>query len=324
MPEIEVNMKKIVNLVKTHNSFALFCHINPDADALGSMNAFRLILQKLHKTAYIFCDGNVPKNLSFLKIPIETDSSLIAKVEVCIMLDCNTCERVGKYADAFKNAKITAIIDHHQMNDCKFDVQCVDKLSPSTADMLCEIGKLLGVQFDSQIAENLYAGISSDTGCFVHANTNKMSHIHAAEMIDYNFNLGQDNYDMFKFKDHRYLNFYKTTLRNTKPYFDGKLYLTIFNNNSYKRFSEICDDTSSFQFLDGIDGNELRVRITEKETGFFTLSFRSNNYVNVCKIAEKFGGGGHIHVSGATFRGDIKDLIPRILAECKKGLLNQK
>jgi len=47
-------MKDIIELIKSNNSFALFCHINPDADALGSMNALKFALKKLHKKVSIY------------------------------------------------------------------------------------------------------------------------------------------------------------------------------------------------------------------------------------------------------------------------------
>jgi len=313
-------MKDIINLINKKNSFALFCHISPDADALGSANALNLVLKKLHKKAYIFCDGKVPRNISFLKVSLEKNVSLISTVDACIMLDCNSLDRLGFYAKFFEKAKIKAIIDHHQKGDYKFNVEYVDSSSPSTADVLCELFKQLNVKLNPTIALNLYAGLSSDTGCFMHPSTDINSHIHSAELIEYNFNLEDANYNMFKYKQRNFLHFYKNALRNTKQYLRGKLYITTFNFRAYKRFSKICEDSASFQFLDGIDGNEIRARITEKESGIFYLSFRSNKFANVCLVAEKFGGGGHIRASGATYVGSLKELVPKILDACKEEL----
>lgn len=317
-------MKDIINLIEKYNSFALFCHISPDADALGSMNALYFVLKKMHKQVHIYCDGKVPQNISFLKINLEKNVSHIENVDACIMLDCNSLDRLGEYEKYYDKAKVKVIIDHHQKDNYKFDVEYVDSSSPSTADMLCELFKQMGVKINSLIALNLYAGLSSDTGCFMHPNTNKASHTHSAELIEYNFNLEDANYNMFKFKQKNYLNFYKTALRNTKQYLRGKVYITVFSHSAYKRFNKICEESASFQFLDGIDENEIRARITERESEVFTLSFRSNKYVNVCSIAEKFGGGGHIRAAGATFVGSLKDLVPTILDACREELGKSK
>ena len=313
-------MKDLINLINKYKTFALFCHISPDADALGSMNALKLTLKKMGKKAYAYCDGKIPGNISFLKITLEENVSKISKADVCIMLDCNSLDRIGKYAEYFDKAKIKAKIDHHQSMDYKFDYEYADSNSPSTADLLYELIKNLDVTINSDIALNLYAGLSSDTGCFVHPSTNQFSHKHAYELINYNFDLEQANYNMFKYKQKNYLFFYKSVLRNTKPYLNGKLYVTYFNYKTYRRFEKICDNSASFQFLDGIDGNEIRVKIFEKEKGFFTISFRANKYADVCSVAKNFEGGGHIRASGGKFNGNYKDLLSKVLSCCKEEL----
>lgn len=313
-------MKEVLKILNKYNSFALFCHISPDADALGSMNALRLTLKKMGKKAYAYCDGKIPHNIAFLKVPLEEKPTKIAKCDVCIMIDCNSLDRVGKYGEFFDAAKIKVNIDHHQAMDYKFDYTYCDSTSPSTADLMYEVIKNLEVPINSDIALNLYAGLSSDTGCFQHPSTNYISHKHAYELINYNFDLQEANYNMFKYKQKNYLYFYKSVLRNTKSYLNEKLYITFFNNKTYKRFEKVCDNSAAFQFLDGVDGNEIRVKIFEKQKGFFTISFRSNRYANVCDVAKKFDGGGHIRASGGKAEGSYKEILSNIIAACQEEL----
>lgn len=313
-------MKEVINIINKYKTFSLFCHISPDADALGSVNALRLVLKKMNKKAYIFCDGKAPANISFLKVPLEEKVAKIAQSDVCIMLDCNSLDRIGKYAEYFDKAKIKVNIDHHQALDYEFDYSYSNSTSPSTSDLVYEIIKNLDVTINSEIALNLYAGLSSDTGCFQHPSTNYISHKHAYELINYNFDLQEANYNMFKFKHKNYLYFYKSALRNTKPYLNGKLYVTFFNNRTYRRFEKICQNSECFQFLDGIDGNEIRVKIIEKQKGFFTLSFRANRYANVCEVAKHFDGGGHIRAAGGKATGSYKELLNNLINVCKEEL----
>lgn len=313
-------MKDILKIIKKYNSFALFCHVNPDADALGSMNALRLVLKKLNKKVYMYCDGVVPKNISFLDVKLEENEKHISQVEVCIMLDCNSSNRIGKYAELFDKAKLKVVIDHHQKSSYEFDYSLIDMTSPSTADILYEIIKELKVTINSQIALNLYAGLSSDTGCFVHSSTSALSHKHAYELLSYNFDLAEVNYNMFKYKGSNYLYFYKTALKNTRAYLGGKVYVTFFNYKEYSRYEDICENPTAFSFLEGIEGNEIRVKIMEKTKDTFSLSFRSNKYANVCNIARTFNGGGHIRASGAEVSMPYKELLSQVLEACKTEL----
>lgn len=313
-------MEKIVEIFKKFDSFALFCHISPDADTLCSANALKLVLKKLKKKAYIFCDGKVPKNMKFLGISLEQDEKIIGDVDVCVMVDCNSLDRIGKYSIYFENAKLRVNIDHHQLSDYTFDYSYFDTSSPSTADLMYEILKQLNTKLNSQIALNLYAGLSTDTGCFEHASTNANSHRHTYELLEYKFDLSKANYNLFKYKQRSYLYFYKTALRNTKAYDKGRIYVTYFNNRMFKKFENILENSNCFSFLDGIDGNEIRVKIIEKQKGCFSVGFRSNAYANVCDIANTFGGGGHIRASGCTIEGEYKDVLCKLIEACKQEL----
>lgn len=315
---------EVVKIIKMYNSFSLFCHISPDGDALGSMNALKLVLQKMGKKAYAYCDGKIPSDLSFLNISLETDAKFISKSDVCIMVDCNSLDRIGVYGDDFDKAKIKIDIDHHQKSNYVFDFSLVDEKSPSSADILYELIKHFDVILNSQIAQNLYVGLSTDTGCFMHPSTNGDSHRHAYELLNYNFDLSSTNYSLFKYKQKNYLYFYKTALKNTRAYLSGKVYVTFFDYRAYKRFENVLENTNCFQFLDGIEENEIRVKIIEKEVGVFSLSFRSNKFANVCNIAKTFGGGGHIRASGATTSGNYKEMLGKILEACKLELEESK
>ncbi len=313
-------MEEILKILNKFNSFALFCHVNPDADALGSMNALYLVLKKLNKKAYMFCDSSIPTNLSFLNIKLEESDRKIQNCEVCIMLDCNSYDRIGKYAEQFSNSKLKLCLDHHQKSTTFFDYSLIDISCPSTCDLLYSLIKELNVKINSQIATNLYAGISSDTGCFKFSNTKAISHKNTYELLNYDFDLTQANYNMFSYKQKNFLSFYLVALKNTRLFFNGKVFVTYFKLKNYMKFKEICDNSVGFQIFDGIDGNEIRIKIIENEKNHFLVSFRSNKFANVCNIAKKFGGGGHVNASGCICSGSIKKILKTILKECKEEL----
>ncbi len=321
---MENTRDEVVKIIKNNNIFSLFCHVSPDGDALGSMNALKLALQKMGKKVFSYCDGKIPSDLTFLNISFDTDTKHISKSDVCIMIDCNSLDRIGIYGEEFDKAKIKIDIDHHQKSDYAFDYSIVDENSPSTADILFEFIKQLEIVINSNIAQCLYTGLSTDTGCFMHPSTNIDSHRHAYELLNYNFDLAETNYNLFKYKQKNYLYFYKTALKNTRAYLKEKVYVTFFNYKTYKRFENVLENTNCFQFLDGIEGNEIRVKILEIENDVFSLSFRSNKFANVCEIAKSFGGGGHIRASGATVNGNYKEILSKILDACSQELQGSK
>ena len=171
-------IQKIIDLLKKHNSFALFSHVSPDCDAFGSCSALKIALERMGKTVYFYSDGDVPKNLQFLDIRLEQDPVHISEVEVCILIDCNniSVDRLGRYCKYVANAPIVACIDHHQRNNEKFTCKFIDSKSPSACDIIYRILKLLKVKIDKEIATFLYSGSATDTASFINTNTNANCH----------------------------------------------------------------------------------------------------------------------------------------------------
>lgn len=314
---VKDDFDSIIEVLKKYNSFALFCHINPDGDAIGSICSLKQVLSEMGKKAFAFCDGELPHNLLYLDAGLDSDESVIKDVDVCIMLDCNSLNRVGKYAQLFDSAKIKCKIDHHQMSDYTFDASITSPQSPSTCDIVYDIIKTLNVPITENVAQFLYAGIASDTGCFVHQSTTPLSHLKSYHLMSTGFDYENANYQLFKLKEKGYLAFLKQTLKRTKSYLDGELYITCFDYKHYMKYKDIIENCA-FGFLDGIDGNEIRVRIFEKEKGFFSCALRSNKYANVCSIAKQFGGGGHIRASGFRVESSQNKLVSELVKVCKQ------
>ena len=65
---------------------------------------------------------------------------------------------------------------------------------------------------------------------------------------------------------------------------------------------------------------EIGVLFREIDERRVKVGFRSNDYVDVCKIAEKFGGGGHIRESGCTLENDLEGSIKLILETLRESL----
>ena len=53
-------MNKMIDALNAQQNIALFAHIVPDGDALGSLFGFAHILKKMGKTVTVYVAGNVP------------------------------------------------------------------------------------------------------------------------------------------------------------------------------------------------------------------------------------------------------------------------
>ena len=308
-----VSIKKVTTFLKSYNSFALFTHISPDADAFGSTKALKLALESLGKTVYVFCDGIVTKNLEFLEPELCDDVSVISSVEVGILVDCNIPYRVGKYEEFFEKIPVKMCIDHHVPEKYKFNLKFVSTKSPSASNLVYKIIKGLKVKITKEIATLLYAGTATDTAGFKNTNTTADCHRVVGALIDKKFDLEKANYYLFKFKPKKQMDFYSYCFKHLQYFYDDKILLIFIPYKEYQKVADIIDTGGIYEFLTGIEGNEIIIKITEKQPKHYFISLRSNIYANVRDIAAEFGGGGHKMASGCNYVGDYKECLDKLI-----------
>ncbi len=312
-----ISIKKVTSFLKSYDSFALFTHISPDADALGSTKALKLALESLGKTVYVFCDGVPTKNLEFLQADLCQDTSVLQDVQVGVLVDCNMPYRTGKYAQDFEKLPTKMCIDHHIREKYRFNLRFVNTDSPSACDLVYKIIKGLKVKITKEIATLLYAGTATDTGCFKNTNTTAGCHRVAGSLISKKFDLEMTNFYLFKYKPKKQMDFYQYCFKHLQYYYNDKILVVFIPYKEYKKIADIVETAGIFEFLTGIEGNEIIVKIVEKEPKFYSVALRSNIYANVQEIATHFGGGGHKMASGCRFEGDYKANLDKLIEACK-------
>ena len=67
-----------------------------------------------------------------------------------------------------------------------------------------------------------------------------------------------------------------------------------------------------------IDGVSVCAFLKESEPDSFKVSMRSNFDVDVCKICNAFGGGGHVKASGCRIDGNLDEVIDKLTNEVSK------
>jgi phosphoesterase RecJ-like protein len=85
----------------------------------------------------------------------------------------------------------------------------------------------------------------------------------------------------------------------------------------------IKDDTDTIvNSVRAIATVEIACMLREDDDGI-KISLRSKNYADVSKIAQKYGGGGHIRAAGATIKGEfdfekVKNMLKEDIKEALK------
>ncbi|MHC1721216.1 MAG: bifunctional oligoribonuclease/PAP phosphatase NrnA [Clostridiaceae bacterium] len=313
-------MNDILNEIQRSRRIAISFHISPDGDSLGSALALCKGLRKLGKDAYIISREAPPFNLTFLPGSGSIDgktTTVLPSTDVVIILDCGDAARINGDID-IPNRKYTLIqMDHHLTNELYGDLNYVDTNSSAMSEIVYQMLNILGVALDKDIATCLYASIIADTGSFMYSSTTSITHAIAGHLINSGINFSSIHREVFGNKPYKRVKFIGKAIDNMELVSNERIavfQLTI--ENFVESGIEPGIDTSDIINI-GLDIDTSLVTVLLKEgTDMVKISLRSKSYVDVRKIAETFGGGGHTKAAGCVIKN-----IP--LAEAKNMIIKE-
>lgn len=289
-------------------------HIKPDGDCIGATLALSLYLKKRLPEAEItvFSDEIAPcfdcvegiKNFNYAFDKPQP--------EVFIVVDTMD-NRTGSGEKYFKNASKTINIDHHISNaDGCAMVNYVVPTASSASELVYRL--IDPVYLDKEMAEAIYLGIAHDTGIFKYSNTSPETLMIVAKLIQYGF-------DFPTLLDKTY--YEKTYLQNlvlgrilleSRLHFNGK---AISGSIDLKTMTEMGITGKDF---DGVinqlritEGVDCAIFMYQINAVTYKVSLRSKKIVDVSKVAESFGGGGHVRAAGFYCKGEPDEILARIL-----------
>ena len=116
------------------------------------------------------------------------------------------------------------------------------------------------------------------------------------------------------------MDFYQYCFKHLQYFDNDKILVVTVPYKEYKKIADVVETAGIFEFLTGIEGNEIILKIIEKEPKVYSVALRSNHFANVQEIASQFGGGGHKMASGCKFEGDYKTNLEKLLYACMSEL----
>jgi len=311
--------EEIGRILREHQRFAILGHVRPDGDALGSQLALALSLQQLGKEVRVWNEDGMLEKYSFLPRAelLTKPPSTPEVVDVAVALDTAIQNRLGTALPAVRSAKIWINIDHHLSNPCYGDVVYVDPAAPATAEIVFRLIKSQGLPFNRDIAENLYAAISSDTGSFQYPQTSARTFEIAAELIRTGLDVGRLSQQLYENYPRRRLELLRELLRTMRFERGGRVASFSLSSKTAAELGVLPEDNEgSIDHLRAIHGVIVAVFFEELADGKVRISMRSkSDVVNVCAICQKFGGGGHTLAAGARVRGTLDEVEEKVLEE---------
>ncbi len=306
-------------LLKAEN-ILLLCHKNPDGDTIGSAGALYWALRKLGKTVGLLCADPIPTRYSYMNLTMfagEFVPQYIVAVDVA---------GVQLFGDALNDyaKRIDLCIDHHPSNSGYADYMLLDETAAATAEIMYEVILTLGISPEGIIADCLYTGVSTDTGCFKFSNTTARTHSIAAKLMEAGANTVFLNDALFESKSRRRLEIEKLALENMRFHFDGRCALTYLTREEIAKTGADGTDLEGITSIPRtIEGVDVGVTLRQLETGSYKISVRTAQGHDASAICARLGGGGHRQASGCEIIGGLDNAKSAILAEVEKELCKE-
>ena len=313
----EYNAAQCAADLKTQNNILILTHRNPDGDTLGCAFALLRALLSLGKTARVACSDEIPQKYAYMWAGISVSDFT---PDYIVAVDIADEKLLGEPLYMQYHGKVHLCIDHHLSNtryaEALFLRECA-----ATCELIYEVLVALNADLTAHIADCLYTGLSTDTGCFRYSNTTPYTYRLAADLLEAGADAAEINRVMFETKTRSYLKLEELVLNNLQMYFDGKCAVVTVTKEMFRQSGSNeseCDGIASLSRR--IEGVTVGVTLREREDGTFKVSLRTYAPVDAAKICGKMGGGGHARAAGCElstehFEAEKQKLLEIIRAE---------
>lgn len=295
----------------------ILTHRSPDGDTIGSGYALAMALRKLGKNVKVDCTDPFPEKYSYFidKLEkLEFDEEFVVSVDIA---DTKLLgEKLSDYAD-----KIDLCIDHHGSNTKYAKEYYVEASAAAAAQVIAKLIRLMNVEFDKDIANAIYTGITTDTGCFRYTNVTAETHRIAADMIDCGAESGMINRLMFETKSRSRLEIERRVMDSIQFYLDGRCAIAYATIDMMKESGAVDNDMEGVSSLPRqIEGVMAGITLREKNNGKFKVSVRTTDELDASAICANFGGGGHKAAAGCMITGTLNEAIEQIIEVVRQAL----
>ncbi len=301
--------------LNAYSSFTLTSHLNPDADAIGSVAAMYRYLKMKGKQVRVALDVQVPLNLRFLLqgIPVIHlgTQNYQEQSQAVIVLDCSNKRRTFFEENCEIWQKKVLNIDHHQDNTRFGHENILDFNASSTGEMLFDLCYEGRESFTAEIAEAIYAAVIGDTGGFRYANTSAKVLNSAALLLDYGLDVSFLNKQVLEKTTKKALGLISEALSTVKFYQDIAT-MQVDHTMLQRHQIEPKELPELVNYIRSIEGVDIAVLYLEPEQGLTKVSLRSQPHLDISTVARYFGGGGHKNAAGCKITGEFLENISKV------------
>ena len=300
---MEVNVQQCCEILRGMDDIVILCHRNPDGDTLGAGFALHYILAQLGKRSRVECHDAIPQMFSYLLLdykPEEFEPKNIVAVDIADekLFGSN----LEKYC-----GKVDLCIDHHGSNKHYAKNWLVRENAAAACEVIEDICYgFEEVELTKIIADCIYTGVSTDTGCFRYSNTTGHTHAVAGRMFKAGCDFVKINRLNFEVKSFSRIAIEREALNTLELHYGGRCALVYITHEMLKRTGAAESELEGIAAMPReVEGVEVGLTIRWRDNGY-KVSVRTGEEVDASVICGKLGGGGHRCAAGCFVEGDLE------------------
>lgn len=319
---MEINWEPLREIIAAHQRFTLISHVRPDADAIGSELGMAGLLEAQGKTVRIVNPSAIPDSLLFLdptrrvhKFGDGLKAEQLADTEVYLIVDTSAWGQLVDICPLLKHTTAKkVVIDHHVSEDDLGATVFKDTSAEATGALIVRLADALGYPITPDIAAPLYCAIATDTGWFRFSSTSAETMRTIGRLVDLGVRPNQIYEKLYEQHSLGRIRLAGVVLGRVTLACEGRLAYTWVKFPDFEETKSRPVDTEDLvnECLK-IGGTQSAFIAIEQPNRRIKFSFRSRTELNVAKVAEKWGGGGHRQAAGATLDGPLDTAIAAVL-----------
>ena len=306
-------LSQVVELIENKNRFAITSHIRPDGDSLGSSLGLFWLLRALGKDVEVIMRDSAPP--AYQKLP-GADSVRVTPVvdrayDGVFVIECSDIDRPG-LIDLEKQFVVN--IDHHSTTELFGTVNWIDSTASAVGEMIYNLCKATGVRVTKEIADCVYTALLTDTGSFHYSNTTERTFKIASELVRIGVKPAKSAEAIFGSYQWSKIELLSQVLSTAKRDESGRVAWMRQTMEMQERTQASDEDADGFvNYPLAVGDVVVTALFKESGPGVYRTSLRSKGDVNVAKIAEQFGGGGHRNAAGCTLKGSLEQIEQQLV-----------
>lgn len=304
-----ITVSQAAAMLKDADRILILTHQFPDGDTLGSGFALCRALRALGKQARVLCNDPIPEKYEYMMEGLEEQT--FEPTFVCAV-DVADSKLLGDGLQPYAEQTVLCI-DHHGSHRDFEKKLVLNAEMGATAMLILQVIEELGVTLDIAMADCLYTGIATDTGCFKYSNTTPLTHRMAAQLMEAGAHAEPINRAMFDIKSRARLALEQQALQSMEFYDGDRVAVMKITEDMMKQSGAAEFDMEGLSPLPRqIEGVWVGLTLRQKADGSYKVSVRTGAHADASAICGLLGGGGHARAAGCTLSGSVEEVIARL------------